>query len=126
MSKALLAGEVPPVFRLKRKLDDMTEAEERKKRCHQTAAPDVQEVETTEEEPGWRHSDILSMDGTCTEEALQQLANLFDATLDVNDDDKELILEPFKFLFYNIEDMWLFCEEIMDKRGYMAYCEFKE
>lgn len=70
--------------------------------------------------------DILSMGGTCTEEAVQQLANIFDATLDVNDDDKELILEPFKFLFYNIEDMWLFCEEIMDKRGYMAYCEFKE
>ncbi|KAL7382378.1 hypothetical protein ABVT39_021351 [Epinephelus coioides] len=118
-------------------------AEERKKRCHQTAAPVVQEVETTEEETNmvgqivddckkaaeWVQGnpqrfaarvempDILSMDGTCTEEAVQQLANLFDATLDVTDDDKELILEPFKFLFHNIEDMWLFCEEIMDKRG---------
>lgn len=69
---------------------------------------------------------IFKMDGTCTEEAVQQLANLFDNSLDFSDDDKDLILEPFKFSFYNIEDMWLFCGEIMDKRGYMAYCEFRE
>lgn len=70
--------------------------------------------------------EILNMDSTQTEEAAQEMAKLFDDTMDPNEEDKESILEPFKFLFYDIKDMWLFCEEIMDKRGYLAYCEYKE
>ena len=61
--------------------------------------------------------DILNTNSTQTEEAAQEMAKLFDGTMDPNEEDKESILEPFKFLFYDIEDMWLFCEEIMDKRG---------
>ncbi|KAK1888823.1 hypothetical protein KUDE01_013501 [Dissostichus eleginoides] len=42
---------------------------------------------------------------------------------DLEEDEKEAILEPFKFCFEQIEDMWTFCNEIRDKRGYFAYCE---
>ena len=69
---------------------------------------------------------IVNMNSTHTEEAAQEMTKLFDDTMDPEEDIKESILEPFKFLFYNTEDMWLFCEEIMDKRGYLAYCEYKE
>lgn len=32
---------------------------------------------------------------------------------EVDEHEKEAILEPFKFTFYNNEDMWKFCDEIM-------------
>lgn len=35
--------------------------------------------------------------------------------------ERESILEPFKFVFYNIEDMWKFDEEITDSS--VQYCE---
>ncbi len=69
--------------------------------------------------------EILNMDSRQTEEAAREIAKLFNDTFYPNEEDKELILEPFKFLFYDMKDMWLFCEEIMGNRGYLAYCEFR-
>ncbi|KAG8007958.1 hypothetical protein GBF38_016619, partial [Nibea albiflora] len=68
---------------------------------------------------------ILHMNSTQSEEAAQQMTKLFE-TVHLNEEEMELILEPFKFVFYKIEDMWLFCEKIMDQRKYLAYCEYRE
>ncbi|XP_063748053.1 tetraspanin-33 isoform X2 [Eleginops maclovinus] len=48
---------------------------------------------------------------------------LWDEKLDVEEDEKESILEPFKFRFEQIKDMWTFCNEIADKRRYLVFCE---
>ncbi|CAK6982798.1 Hypothetical predicted protein, partial [Scomber scombrus] len=49
--------------------------------------------------------DILTIDNTQVEEAAHLIAKLFESTMDLTDEDKELFLEPFKFSFYNIEDV---------------------
>ena len=48
-------------------------------------------------------------------EAALQYGRVWKDQLD--DHEKESILEPFKFTFYSTKDMWTFCEEIMDKRN---------
>ena len=40
-------------------------------------------------------------------------------SVDMDDQEREGILEPFKFLFSKIEDMWTFSEEMSDKQGYL-------
>lgn len=49
------------------------------------------------------------------------MAKLFDDTKK-----QESILEPCKFLFYDDAGMLLLYEEIIKKRRYLAYCEYKE
>lgn len=39
------------------------------------------------------------------------------------EEETEEILDPFKFKFENMKDLWTFCEE---KRGYTSYTEVKE
>lgn len=39
------------------------------------------------------------MDGRQKEEAAEKMMKLFDDSSDPNEEDKEVILEPFKFLF---------------------------
>ncbi|KAL7384094.1 hypothetical protein ABVT39_024006 [Epinephelus coioides] len=58
-------------------------------------------------------------------EAAQQYVTLWvqEESADMDDQEKEGILEPFKFLFSKIEDMWTFCGEMSDKQGYLTYCE---
>ena len=58
-------------------------------------------------------------------EAVQQYDRLWvaDESCMIDDLEKEAILEPFKFRFYKMDDMWVFCEEIADRRGYLAYAE---
>ncbi|XP_061588999.1 uncharacterized protein LOC133453133 [Cololabis saira] len=108
-SKALLRGEVPPVFRLmKRKVDDITEDEEQQANEHLFSA----RVDLP---------DILCMGEDNQAEAALQYGRVW--TEQPDDDEKDSILEPFKFTFYSTKDMWTFCEEIMDKRNSLAYCE---
>ncbi|KAL7408518.1 hypothetical protein ABVT39_024791 [Epinephelus coioides] len=58
-------------------------------------------------------------------EAVQQYDRLRveDESSMVNDMEKDAILEPFKFKFYKMEDMWIVCEETADKQGYLAYTD---
>ena len=50
----------------------------------------------------------------------RDLEKLFGTTCELPDEERESILEPFKFIFFNIEDMWVFCEDIMDNQGYIS------
>ena len=61
------------------------------------------------------------------EEAAKQYARLWseEESSKLEELEKDDIREPFKFKFSTIEDMWLFCDEICDKQGYLAYCECK-
>ncbi|XP_030287037.1 uncharacterized protein LOC115589967 isoform X8 [Sparus aurata] len=54
-------------------------------------------------------------------EAAQQYARLWveEESADMDDQEREDILEPFRFLFSNIEHMWTFSEEMSDKQGYL-------
>ena len=67
---------------------------------------------------------ILTMDNKRLQEAAQDIWKIFDG--DIDQEEKEEILEPFKFVFHNIKDMWTFCDEIMDNRHFIAYCECRE
>lgn len=69
--------------------------------------------------------DILKMGEVELAEAVQQYEKL-GGDEEVDEDEKESILENFKFFFRNLEDMNVFCEEITDSRGYVAYCECRE
>ena len=40
---------------------------------------------------------------------------------ELDDMEKEDILEPFTFQFTNICDVWMFCEEMTDKEGYLDH-----
>ena len=65
--------------------------------------------------------DILGMGEEEQAEAASQYGRLWKEELDENE--REAILEPFEFSFHNCDDMWRFCDEIMDKKNYLAYCE---
>lgn len=41
---------------------------------------------------------------------------------DLSDEDTDAILEPFKFVCDNVEDMWKFCEKVMDQMKLVVYC----
>ncbi|XP_061570613.1 uncharacterized protein LOC133424181 [Cololabis saira] len=142
-SKALLRGEVPPVFRLrKRKVDDITEDEEQQAEVSVRPADKDTPVEGDSVEDRILHDcrdaaewveankqlfsarvdlpDILCM-GENQAEAALQYGRVWTEQLD--DNEKDSILEPFKFTFYSTKDMWKFCDEIVDKRHSLAYCE---
>lgn len=55
---------------------------------------------------------FLSMGKEEQAEAAKQYARLWDE--DIEEDEKEEILEPFKFRFNLTDDLWKFCEEIID------------
>ena len=59
------------------------------------------------------------------EEAVRQYRRLWDEEerCQIDNQDTETILDNFKFRFENVDDMWVFCDEIMDKRGYTTYTE---
>ena len=61
-------------------------------------------------------------------EAAKQYATLWseEECSKIDELEEDDIREPFKFTFSTIEDMWLFCAEICDKWGYLAYCECKK
>ncbi|XP_029943704.1 uncharacterized protein LOC115385770 [Salarias fasciatus] len=150
-AKALLRGEAPPVFRLKkRKLDDAAEDQEPQPQPLQITSPLQKDAQTEGEATSiedkilqdctkaaeWVQDnphlfaatvempDILQMGQEMQKEFVKQLLSLSsDGSSQLCEDDKEQILEPFKFTFQVVEDMWMFCEEIMDKRQYRAYCE---
>ncbi|XP_070689024.1 peroxisomal membrane protein 11C isoform X1 [Pempheris klunzingeri] len=64
---------------------------------------------------------------TMGEEELAEAAQLYGKlwvekkSAGLDEHERISILDPFKFVFYNIEDMWKFCEEITDSS--VQYCE---
>lgn len=63
------------------------------------------------------------------EEELAEALQLFrdvrlEETMVADEQERESVLEPFKFVFQSKEDMWKFMEEIVVRRGYLVYCEF--
>ena len=58
--------------------------------------------------------DVLGMREEEQAEAALQYGRLWNEELDENE--REAILEPFKFTFHNPDDMWRFCDEIMDNK----------
>ena len=74
---------------------------------------------------GWKQTSICSqiiwscpMGAEELAEAAQQYARLWveEESVDMDDQKREGMLEPFKLLF-KTEDMWTFCEEMSDKQG---------
>ncbi|XP_030267114.1 uncharacterized protein LOC115578343 [Sparus aurata] len=141
-SKAVLQGEVPPVFRLmKRKVDDITEEEEQQAEVSVRPADVDTPVEGDLAEDRVLHDcrraaewveankpllsarvdlpDVLSMGEERQAEAALQYGRVWKEELD--EDEKETILEPFKFTFYDIDDMWKFCKAIMDQTLWLPY-----
>ncbi|XP_033954680.1 uncharacterized protein [Pseudochaenichthys georgianus] len=142
-SKALLRGEVPPVFRMrKRKLDDITEKEEQLQ-PHPADVSVGKDVDKTMEAPTSKIVQdckkaaewVVAHKHLCTRVHLPDAVSMGEAQLreavklweekpdECNEDEMEAILEPFKFRFKHMEDMWTFLNEIRDKRGYLAFCE---
>lgn len=40
-----------------------------------------------------------------------------------SDEDPKAILEPLRFIFYSMEDMWRFCEKVMDHKKLCVFSE---
>ncbi|XP_035996569.1 uncharacterized protein LOC118563986 [Fundulus heteroclitus] len=139
MSRALLRGEVQPVFRLKkRKFEDKdVSVENTSKTTVEVDRVKARIVNDCKEAAEWVNAnlhlfsdavelpDILKMGEVELAEAVQQYEKLWGEE-EVDEDEKELTLENFKFVFRNPEDMNVFCEEIADSRGYLAYCECRK
>ena len=68
---------------------------------------------------------VLTMGEEQVEEVLGQYRRLWDdAEFGQLDEQEEAdILDNFKFKFESVEDMWVFCGEIVDNRGYSTYTE---
>ena len=58
--------------------------------------------------------DVLGMGEEEQAEAALQYGRLWNEELDENE--RETNLEPFKFTFHNPDDMWRFCDEIIDNK----------
>ena len=41
----------------------------------------------------------------------------------ISEEESEEILEPLKFFFYSLEDMWTFCNEVLDRMHLTVFCE---
>ncbi|XP_069378874.1 uncharacterized protein [Paralichthys olivaceus] len=153
ISKSVLQDEVPPVFHLKkRKMDDNTETEEQpqpvskhQQSCTERAVEmpvDVDEVGARilhhcKKAAEWVETNqhlfsakvelpcVLTMGEEEVEEVVRQYRRLWDEEecCQLDNQETEDILDHFKFKFENVDDMWVFCDEIVDKRGYTTYTE---
>ena len=65
---------------------------------------------------------VLRMDNTGHEEAAQDILKIFEmANEEIDQDEKNL--GAILSLSFMRSDMWTFCDEIMDSRHYITYCE---
>ncbi|KAK7895205.1 hypothetical protein WMY93_020530 [Mugilogobius chulae] len=142
-ASAKLRGEVDPVFRLKKRkreaAENQTEAEE------ETADPglgvaeerlEVKVIQDCRKAVTWAQQNLhLFKHKVCLTSILQweesEVAEAclsfvkFREGLQLDEDEHEAVLEPFKFIFKCVEDMWTFCEEVVDMQGLMLKLYFR-